>query len=238
MLEVEFTKRLPDFVLEARFSVAPGQLLVLSGPSGTGKTTVLEIMAGLQRPETGRINLNGRELFASDKKLNLPAGRRKMGIVFQSYALFEHLTVWKNILYGVQSMTKQGETGRAEDLLRRFGIFHLRERFPAQLSGGERQRVALARALACNPAALLLDEPLSALDRGLRGQLREELRALPSVWRIPVVLVTHCRCEEHMAHRVLRPLRFRGRISWTLGTEPDQNSLRSEMYLNSMPAGG
>lgn len=218
MLEVEIEKRLPDFTLRASFTVPAGELLVLAGPSGVGKTTILECVAGLQRPDSGRIVLEGWLLFCAAAGINLPAARRKVGFVFQAYALFEHLTVWGNVLYGLRGLRgeeKEAGVRRAAELMARFGIGHLRDRFPAQLSGGERQRAALIRALVRHPAVLLLDEPLAALDRGLREQLRQEIKELPAEWRIPVVLVTHCCCEERLATRVLRPVRSGGTVSWT-----------------------
>ncbi|MDI6710074.1 MAG: ATP-binding cassette domain-containing protein [Bacillota bacterium] len=218
MLAVEIEKRLPDFTLKAAFAVPAGELLALAGPSGSGKTTILECLAGLQRPDAGRIVLEGRPFFAGAAGINLPAARRRVGFVFQAYALFEHLTVWGNVLYGLRGLRgdeKKAGLRRAAGLMTRFGIGHLRERFPAQLSGGERQRVALIRALVRDPAVLLLDEPLAALDRGLREQLRHEIKELPAEWRIPVVLVTHCCCEERLASRVLRPVRSNGAVCWT-----------------------
>lgn len=217
MLVVEIEKRLPDFTLRANFTVPASELLALAGPSGSGKTTILECLAGLQRPDAGHILLEGRPLFSASARINLPAARRKVGFVFQAYALFEHLTVWENVLYGLRGLhgsEKEAGLRQAEGLMVRFGIGHLRNRYPAQLSGGERQRVALIRALVRDPAVLLLDEPLAALDRGLREQLRQEIKELPAEWRIPVVLVTHCRCEERLAGRVLRPVRVDGTISW------------------------
>lgn len=216
MLEVDFQKKLPDFTLTVRFAVREGEILVLSGPSGSGKTTILECLAGLQRPDWGYVKHRGKILFDRAKKINLPPNRRGIGFIFQAYALFEHMTVKDNILYGAARVNGRK---KREQLLREvmdlLGISHLQNRYPAQLSGGERQRVALARALVTGPSLLLLDEPLAALDRGLREDLRQELKALNREWRIPFVLVTHCRCEEQLASKVLRPLRFQDRAIWT-----------------------
>ncbi|WP_088554955.1 ATP-binding cassette domain-containing protein, partial [Calderihabitans maritimus] len=175
MLQVEFEKRLPDFTLKASFKVPAGDLVALVGPSGSGKTTVLECLAGLQRPDAGRIRLNGQIFFDSDRRVNIPPARRGVGFIFQGYALFEHLTVWENILYGVRRGLRKAGEQRAAELMANLGITQLKHRYPAQLSGGERQRVALARALVREPALLLLDEPLAALDRGLRERLRQGL---------------------------------------------------------------
>ncbi|RJX21670.1 MAG: ATP-binding cassette domain-containing protein [Ammonifex sp.] len=214
MLKVDILKRLPDYLLKASFSVAAGELLVLAGPSGSGKTTILESLAGLQRPDAGNIKLNNQILFSSIKRVDVPTAKRNIGFVFQSYALFEHLTVEGNVRYATRGIDKPARTRRIKESMERFGIGYLRERFPAQLSGGERQRVALARVLAQNPAALFLDEPLAALDRKLREQLRQDIARLPGERNIPVILVTHCSCEERLATRVLRPQRNDNTISW------------------------
>ena len=155
----------------------------LVGPSGAGKTTVLRAVAGLVRPARGRIACNGTVWFDAERGLCAPPDRRRVGLVFQNYALFPHLTVRQNIEYAKQ--------GRADDYLDRFAIRHLDRARPGDLSGGERQRVALARALAREPDVLLLDEPLSALDANTRADVRSELQQLLGELRLPVVIVSH-----------------------------------------------
>jgi molybdate transport system ATP-binding protein len=164
--------------LEAAFTAAPG-ITVLFGPSGAGKSTCLSVIAGLLEPQRGRITL-GNELLSS-----LPAHRRRVALVFQSLALFPHLSARANVAYGAKSDPSRW--------LERMRVAHVAERRPAQLSGGEAQRVALARALASEPRVLLLDEPFSALDSALRRQLGEELKALVAELQIPTLLVTHDR---------------------------------------------
>ncbi len=157
--------------------------MALVGPSGAGKTTVLRAIAGLRKPDSGRIALGERAWFDSDARVDLPPEERSVGLVFQEYALFPHLTVRANVAFG--------GAARVDDLLERFDIAPLAGAKPGTLSGGERQRVALARALARDPAVLLLDEPLSALDAHTRGVVRDELQDLLRQLALPTLLVTH-----------------------------------------------
>jgi molybdate transport system ATP-binding protein len=159
------------------------ETLALVGPSGAGKSSVLRAIAGLLRPEQGRIALGADTWLDADAGIDLPPERRSVGLVFQEYALFPHLDVRRNVAFGGRE--------RVDELLERFRISHLARARPADLSGGERQRVALARALARDPAVLLLDEPLSALDAHTRGVVRGELAELLAELRLPTLLVTH-----------------------------------------------
>ncbi|NUR74820.1 MAG: ABC transporter ATP-binding protein [Thermoleophilia bacterium] len=168
---------------ELELSLEVGSTLALVGPSGAGKTTVLRAVAGLVRPRAGRIAVDDDVWFDGPRGVDVPAERRRIGLVFQEYALFPHMTVRQNIEYA----RKHG----ADDYLERFRIAHLERARPAQLSGGEKQRVALARALAREPQVLLLDEPLSALDAHTKTAVRAELHDLLSTLDIPVLLVTH-----------------------------------------------
>lgn len=189
MLTVAVEKCLPDFTLAVEFSVAEN-ILVLFGPSGAGKTTLLRTIAGLVRPDTGRIACDGRVFYSAADGVHLPPQARHVGYMFQDYALFPHMNVRKNIWYGVRKRTAATEElyHRLMTLLK---IGHLAERGVAGLSGGEKQRVALARALMTEPAVLLLDEPLSALDSATRLDLQAELKRIHDLWRIPFILVTH-----------------------------------------------
>ena len=157
--------------------------MALVGPSGAGKTTVLRFVAGLARPDAGRILLGDEVWFDTSRGVNRPPEQRPVGYVFQDYALFPHLRVRGNVAFG--------GNGRADDLLERFGIAHLSRARPQELSGGERQRVGLARALARDPDVLLLDEPLSALDAHTRSSVRLELREVLRDFALPTLLVTH-----------------------------------------------
>jgi molybdate transport system ATP-binding protein len=181
-LDLAIVSGLRTFELDVELSIG-GETVALVGPSGAGKTTVLRAIAGLRRPDRGRIALGDRAWFDATAGVDLAPERRSVGLVFQEYALFPHLTVRANVAFG-------GAT-RVDDLLERFRIGRLAGVKPAHLSGGERQRVALARALARDPKVLLLDEPLSALDAHTRGVVRGELQDLLGELRLPSVLVTH-----------------------------------------------
>ena len=180
-LSTEFTLPLRSFTLGLSLEVTGTVALV--GPSGAGKTSVLRAVAGLVRPPTGRIALGDDVWLDSAQRLCLPPDRRRVGLVFQEYALFPHMTVRQNVAYA-------GEA-RADEYLERFRISHLANARTTELSGGERQRVALARALAREPGVLLLDEPLSALDAHTKSAVRAELRELLTDLGLPTLLVTH-----------------------------------------------
>lgn len=192
MLEAQFTKKLWHFTIDLYLKV-DNRIMVLWGPSGSGKTTVLNCLAGLLRPSSGFIKLSDQTLYSSGEKINVPARFRNAGYLFQDYALFPHMTVKQNVLYGLKSRKRMqdGSSPDPVELLDSFGVGHLIDRYPRQLSGGEKQRVALARALVVQPRLLLLDEPFSALDKHTRSNLRQELKKLHRQWQIPFVLVSH-----------------------------------------------
>jgi molybdate transport system ATP-binding protein len=181
-LELDIRLPLRSFTLELTLAVGR-ETFALVGPSGAGKTSVLRAVAGLARPASGSIALAGRVLFDADRGVDLPPEERGVGLVFQDYALFPHMTVEQNVAYGGRA--------RVGELLERFRIARLAKARPGQLSGGERQRVGLARALARDPGVLLLDEPLSALDPHTRAALRVELKEILDDLDLPVLLVTH-----------------------------------------------
>ena len=186
-LRIDVTKDFPEFRLTANLTVAEGEFFSLVGPSGCGKTTLLRLISGLLQPDHGRIILNGRDLTA------VPVAERRIGFVFQDYALFPHLTVGENIEYGlkVRRLPAARRRERVRAMLAVFEITALADRRVQELSGGERQRVALARALAPEPFLLLLDEPFAALDYGLRRRLRRELKELQSRLGFTAIFVTH-----------------------------------------------
>ncbi|MFN3663827.1 molybdenum ABC transporter ATP-binding protein [Yoonia sp.] len=173
--------------LDVAFHVAPAQLLALVGHSGSGKTTLLRSIAGLWEPQTARVVVGGETWLDTDKGVNIPAYRRRVGMVFQNYALFPHMSAVQNVLVAMDRPDK-AEARRVLDLV---NLHDLADRRPAQLSGGQQQRVAVARALARRPQVLLLDEPFSAVDRATRENLYREIIALRAHLAMPVVLVTH-----------------------------------------------
>jgi molybdate transport system ATP-binding protein len=189
-LEVSLAKQLPDFALDVEWSGGDG-VVALFGPSGAGKSLTLHCLAGLIRPDQGRIVVDGRVFFDAAAGIELPPQARRVGYVFQSYALFPHLTVAENVGFGLRERPRQQRQERTGSVLERLGLSGLGDRRPGELSGGQRQRVALGRALAIDPALLLLDEPLSALDAPMRAGLRDELRGQLLDWGIPAVIVTH-----------------------------------------------
>ena len=190
-LTADIRRRLStSFQLDCKFEIEPG-FTVLFGPSGAGKTSVLDCIAGIKVPDSGRISLAGFALFDSRGKIDLSPQHRRLAYVFQSLALFPHLSVAENISYGIKGKRKSEQEQRCQNALQQFGIDHLSLRLPGDLSGGERQRVALARSLVTDPRALLLDEPLAALDRGTRMKIVDDLRAWNERHRLPILYVTH-----------------------------------------------
>jgi molybdate transport system ATP-binding protein len=202
-LEVRLVKRLAGFTLDVAWQ-AGEEVVALFGPSGAGKTITLQCLAGLVRPDLGRIMVNGTPFFDSERGIDVPTQRRRLGYVFQGYALFPHLSVADNVGYGLARRPREERVRRTHEVLERLGLADLAGRRPRELSGGQQQRVALARALAVDPALLLLDEPLSALDAPLRRQLRQELMTIVREWGKATVLVTHDLAEAfHLADRVV-----------------------------------
>jgi molybdate transport system ATP-binding protein len=182
-----------SFNLDVDFA-ASSSSIVLFGPSGSGKSLTLLALAGLLKPDSGRITVQGKTLFDHHNGVNVPAKQRRVGFVFQDYALFPHLTVRDNVAFGLKRPFRPlgaEEQHTVDDLLELFGIVSLAGRRPHQISGGQRQRTALARALAPSPELLLLDEPFTALDQPLRAKMREELARIRERFNVPMVMVSH-----------------------------------------------
>jgi molybdate transport system ATP-binding protein len=188
------------FELQARFASTQSRL-VLFGPSGAGKSVTLHAIAGLQRPVAGRITLGDRVLFDSQRGIDLPARERRLGVLFQDYALFPHLDVERNIAFGLMPTFARrlpaGVARRVAELMHALDIGALRNSLPRELSGGQRQRVAMARALLREPELLLLDEPFAALDIALRARVRDELEDIQRRFSIPMLLVSHDLDDVH-----------------------------------------
>jgi molybdate transport system permease protein len=189
-LEVEIKKRLPNFTLDVNFAAGDKPVGIL-GASGAGKSMTLRVIAGLEAGVEGRAVLNGRVLFDSAKGIHLPTRARRVGMVFQHYALFPHLTVEQNISFGLRGLASPERARRAGEQMAAMHLSSFARRHPATISGGEQQRVALARALAPQPAALLLDEPFSALDTYLRSELERQLHETLTGYRGATLLVSH-----------------------------------------------
>lgn len=199
MLTVNVKKRLSnrrtrEFTLDVSFAVGDG-ITILAGASGAGKTTVLRLIAGILTPDEGFIELDSQIFFDSKTSVNLPIQKRRVGFVFQDYALFPHLSALENIAYGVKENEKDSRLKKAREMLALFHIEPLAKQFPGEMSGGEQQRVALARALASAPSIVLLDEPLSAVDVETRRKLLDEIEAAQRQAKIPFIYVTHNEAE-------------------------------------------
>ena len=194
-LTLDFERRLEDFHLRVAYEGEASRIGIL-GASGCGKSMTLRSIAGIETPDRGLIRLGGRDLFDRDKKINLRPQERRVGYLFQNYALFPAMTVEQNIMAGVRG-TKLEKEGRVQEMVRAFKLEGLEKRRPAELSGGQQQRVALARIIACRPRALLLDEPFSAMDYFLKEKLRLEMKQVLQKYEGLSILVTHDRDEAY-----------------------------------------
>jgi molybdate transport system ATP-binding protein len=196
MIEVAIEKQLCYFNLKISFKLG-NEVLALQGPSGSGKTTILDCIAGLKKPDKGCIKVKDKVLFSSLEKVNLLIKNRNVGYVFQNYALFPHITVEENVLFGLHQKRPE-HLEYAQYIMKVFGIEHLKSRRPNEISGGEKQRVALARALTMKPDILLLDEPFSALDKETKSIVYEEFIQFKKIWDIGAILVTHDSYEANL----------------------------------------
>jgi len=191
------------FSLDVSFQI-PAGITILFGPSGAGKSTLLDCIAGLLRPDSGRIVAGEEVLFDSQAGVNRRPQTRRIAYVFQTLALFPHLSAEENVAYGLADLTYEQRTTRVEEIMKAFRVDKLRARKPAEISGGERQRIALARSLVTQPRVLLLDEPLSGLDAELKSAIVDDLRAWNAERRIPILYVTHTREEvDALGERVI-----------------------------------
>lgn len=201
MLYVNIQSSLNHLSLDVSFQLHE-EIGVLLGRSGAGKSTILQAIAGLHAPDEGQIQIGDRPVFESSN-LNVSPQKRNVGYVFQDYALFPHMTVEKNIYYGIPRKDQNAFVSHIDNLIQALGLSHLLWKYPHHISGGEKQRVALIRALARKPDVLLLDEPFSALDDDTREEGHSELLRLKNEWKIPILLVTHSKAEaQKLADRM------------------------------------
>ena len=203
-LSVQIEKRLGSFCLSAAFTAEPGEILALLGPSGCGKSMTLKCIAGIQRPDQGRIVLDGRGLFDKAAGIDLPPQARGIGYLFQQYALFPHMTVAQNIQAGARRQKKAGKQVPLQELLALLRLEGLENRRPAQLSGGQQQRVAIARALATKPAIILADEPTGNLDSKTSLDVLGLLKVTSEKFGQTIVMITHNEELAQMAQRIIR----------------------------------
>ena len=201
MLEIAVARRIGEIDLRVDLTLGRETVLV-AGPNGAGKSTLLRLLLGVLAPDAGRIALDGQVLFDSGERIDIAVEDRELGYLPQDYALFPHLDVMHNAMFGLAGLQREERLLRATEWLERLGMGHLSRRFPAGLSGGERQRVALARALARNPRALLLDEPFASLDPVARRELRVSLREWLRSWRLPALIVSHDPADAVLADRI------------------------------------
>lgn len=198
------SKQLDHFCLDVEISM-DNQLLVIEGQSGAGKTTILNCIAGITRPDRGIIRVEDRTLFSSEENISIAAEKRNMGYLFQNYGLFPNMTVRNNVIYGLKNKkefhhkeTKKELLEYADYMMETLGIEHLAKKKPARISGGEKQRVALARAMVTKPSLILLDEPFSALDESTKEKIYEEFLSFKENLKIPTILITHNHRESEM----------------------------------------
>ncbi len=212
-IELNISKEVKGFRLDAGWE-AGRELVALFGRSGAGKTMTLKLIAGLLKPDQGYIRINGETHFDSRARVDLRTRWRRLGYVFQSYALFPHMNVEQNIIYGLEGIRRDERQQRLRAMIAMFRLEGPERLLPGNISGGQQQRVALARALAGRPGMLMLDEPFSALDMPTRVELRGVIRQVQQRFRIPVVLVTHSFAEvRQMADRVV--VYSRGKVAQT-----------------------
>ncbi|MBB5174226.1 ABC transporter ATP-binding protein [Texcoconibacillus texcoconensis] len=184
-----FTGSLKPAVDSMQLNIEKGEIITLLGPSGCGKTTTLRMIAGFEQPSSGRISIGDQEVVTDD--YSVPPEKRGIGMVFQDYALFPHMSILKNVMFGLNKWSTRAKKKRAQEVLELVGLAEYADRYPTQLSGGQQQRIALARALAPEPHVVLMDEPFSNLDAGLREKMRFEIMGILKKANVTAIMVTH-----------------------------------------------
>lgn len=237
LLDIHIQKRLPGFTLDAALMTDAARIAII-GASGSGKTLFMQAIAGLYTPDGGHIRVNGATFF--DVGHNLPAARRNIAYLFQDYALFSHLTVAQNIAFGLRSgwrnPIRRSQPPEVAAWLERLHIAHIAEHYPAQLSGGQQQRTALARALIRRPALLLLDEPFSALDTGLRAEMRQLVADLQRDYHIPLILISHDPADaQALGDDIYQMNRHDGRATLQSVSAPAVDPPAATVAVNGIP---
>ncbi|CAK0747817.1 Molybdenum import ATP-binding protein ModC [Azospirillaceae bacterium] len=234
-LEIDVEKRLGDFHIHARFTTSSG-VTALFGPSGSGKSALMAMISGLIHPDFGHIRAGSTTLFDQTRRINIPAHKRRLGCVFQDSRLFPHMTVQRNMLYSLWFSSDRATTTQFEAVTDLLDVRELLDRRPADLSGGERQRVAIGRALLSNPHRLLMDEPLSALDRGRKNEILPYLERLRDEIRLPILYISHA-LEEVMRLADSMALIDHGRIIDAGSVESLTSRLKLQPWLERHEAG-
>jgi molybdate transport system ATP-binding protein len=235
MLEVQVRHQQGNFVIEAAFAIEESGVTALFGASGAGKTSIVNMVAGLSQPDAGRIALNGRCLFDSARGINLPPEKRRVGYVFQDARLFPHLSVGANLAYGMRLLPQSERYVHFDQVVRLLGIAPLLKRRPAKLSGGEKQRVAIGRALLCSPALLLMDEPLASLDGARKSEVLPFISRLGRNFSTPIMYVSHVLEEiERLARHLV--LLENGRVV-TSGRFDELKTRRALMQITGKTIG-
>lgn len=234
-MEISVTRRQGDFLVDVAFSGAESGVTALYGPSGAGKTSLINMVAGLMRPDAGRIAVNGLCLFDSVRRVNLPPERRRIGYVFQDGRLLPHLSVRANLVYGMRLTPKNLRFVELDAVVELLGIAHLLDRRPAKLSGGEKQRVAIGRALLTSPAMLLMDEPLASLDASRKAEVLPFITQLSRRYAIPILYVSHAMDEiiqlaDHLVILDKGSVAASGELEQLLATPGLQAHLGKEDY--------
>jgi len=200
----KFRKKLDHFSIDIEYEFEKG-VLAIQGESGAGKTSILDCISGLQKPDSGKIVIDGFLVYDSNEKIDIPTRSRNIGYLFQNYALFPNMTVHQNITYGIKNRPEYKDKMKREELIsyseyimKTFGIDHLKRKYPGSISGGEKQRVALSRAIVTKPKLLLLDEPFSALDQVTKKIVYQEFASFKDLFQIPTILITHDPLESDM----------------------------------------
>lgn len=228
-MQIHVTRRQGDFLVNAAFEGPASGVTALYGPSGAGKTSVINMVAGLMRPDTGRIRVNGMCLFDSDRRIDLPPQRRRIGYVFQDGRLLPHLSVRGNLTYGMHLTPADRRFVTFDAVIALLGIGDLLDRRPAKLSGGEKQRVAIGRALLTSPAMLLMDEPLASLDTARKAEVLPFITRLSREYAIPILYVSHIMDEiVHLADHLV--IMDRGHVN----ASGELESLLSRPEISSM----